>query len=114
MELTAMDSFLRGDTLTAYDFAMEQVTSASSKLAEAVLVRMLKSGDAAWTEEACSDARSVYEKMIYLYPRLRLDAEQRASLLKELGLLRSRLEAHRRRTKGGRGLITIASYSLLD
>jgi len=30
--------------------------------------------------------------MIHLFPRVRLDATQRASLLKELGLLRSRLE----------------------
>jgi len=34
----------------------------------------------------------VYEKMIDLYPRVRLDDTQRASLLKELAVLRARLE----------------------
>ena len=91
MELTRRDSVARGDTLTPYDFAMEEVTGASSMLAQ-VLARTLKRADAATTEKKCSDARSVYERMIHLYPRVRLDATQRASLLKELGLLRSRLE----------------------
>ena len=92
MELTRRDSVARGDTLTPYDFAMEEVTGASSTLAHALLARTLKRADAATTEKECSDARSVYERMIHLYPRVRLDATQRASLLKELGLLRSRLE----------------------
>ena len=92
MEPTRTDSVPKGDTLTAYDFAMEEVTGASSKLAHALLARPLNSRDAARIEQECSDARSVYEKMIHLYPRVRLDAAQRASLLKELGLLRSRLE----------------------
>jgi hypothetical protein len=91
MELTRTDSVARGDTLTPYDFAMEEVTGASSLLAHALLARTLERADAGTTEE-CSDARSVYERMIHLYPRVRLDATQRASLLKELGLLRSRLE----------------------
>ena len=43
MELTRTDSVARGDTLTAYDFAMEEVTGASSKLAHALLARTLKS-----------------------------------------------------------------------
>ena len=92
MELTRTDSVARGDTLTPYDFAMEEVTRASSLLAHALLARTLERADAATTEKECSDARSVYERMIHLYPRVRLDATQRASLLKELGLLRSRLE----------------------
>ena len=91
MELTRTDSVARGDTLTPYDFAMEEVTGASSMLAQ-VLARTLKRAEVATTEKECSDARSVYERMIHLYPRVRLDATQRASLLKELGLLRSRLE----------------------
>lgn len=37
MELTRTDSVARGDTLTAYDFAMDEVTGASSKLAHALL-----------------------------------------------------------------------------
>ena len=39
-----------------------------------------------------STGRLVYEKMIDLYPRVRLDDTQRASLLKELAVLRARLE----------------------
>ena len=92
MELTRMDSVLRDNTLTAYDFAMEEVTGASSRLADALLARTQKRIDAATTEQERSNAHLVYEKMIDLYPRVRLDTAQRASLLKELGLLRSRLE----------------------
>ena len=92
MEPTRTDSVRRSDTLTAYEFAMEEVTGASSKLAHALLARTPRRADATTTEQACSDARSVYERMIHLFPRVRLDATQRASLLKELGLLRSRLE----------------------
>ena len=92
MELTRTDSVARGDTLTAYDFAMEEVTGASSKLAHALLARTLKRADVATIEQEYSNARSVYERMIHLYPRVRLDATQRASLLKELGLLWSRVE----------------------
>jgi hypothetical protein len=72
---------------------MEEVTGASSKLGHAMLAPTLKSRDAATVEQECSNARAVYERMIHLYPRVRLDAAQRASLLKELGILRSRLEA---------------------
>jgi hypothetical protein len=93
MELRRTDSVARGDTLTPYDFAMEEVTGASSKLAHALLARAQKKRvDATTTEQECSNARSVYERMVHLYPRVRLDVTQRASLLKELGLLRSRLE----------------------
>jgi hypothetical protein len=92
MERTRTDSVARGDTLTPYDFAMEEVTGASSMLAHALLARTLRKADAGTTEKECSDAHLVYERMIHLYPRVRLDATQRASLLKELGLLRSRLE----------------------
>jgi hypothetical protein len=88
MEQTRTDSVSRDDTLTAYEFAMEEVRVASSKLA-----RTLESGDPTMTERECSDARSVYEEMIHLYPRVRLDATQRASLLKQLAVLRSQLEA---------------------
>ena len=93
MELTRTDSAARGDTLTAYDFAMEEVMGASSKLAQTLSAATVKSRDAAKVEQECSNARAVYERMIHLYPRVRLDAVQRASLLKELGILRSRLEA---------------------
>jgi len=90
MDPTRTDSALGGDTLTAYDFAMEELAVASSNLARALLTRTLTRG--AFPERECSDARLVYEKMIELYPRVRLDPLQRASLLQELALLRSRLE----------------------
>ena len=67
MELTRTDSVPKGDTLTAYDFAMEEVTGASSRLAHALLARAQKKADATTTAQECSNARSVYEKMIHLF-----------------------------------------------
>ena len=92
MELTRTDSVARGDTLTPYDFAMDEVTGASSKLVRALLVRTLKRADATTTEQEYSNARSVYERTIHLHPRMRLGATQRATLLKELELLWARVE----------------------
>ena len=74
MEHTGTDT--AGDTLTAYDFAIEEVRVASSKLA-----RALESGDGTTTKKECSYAWSVYEKMIDLYPRVRLDTTQRAPVV---------------------------------
>ena len=96
MELARTDSVLGDVTLTAYDFAIEEVTDASSKLARALSDRTKNRADAIAIEQECSDARSVYERMIDLYPRVRLDAGQRTSLLKELALLRSRVEECKR------------------
>ena len=87
MEHARMDSVQTDDTLTAYDFAMAEVTDASSRLA-----RSVNRADPVTTEQECSNARSVYDRMIHLYTRVRLDTGQRASLLKEMGLLRSQLE----------------------
>jgi hypothetical protein len=81
MEPTRTDSTPRGDIVTAYEFAIEVVRIASSNLARS-----------AAPEEECFKARLVYDTVIDLYPRVRLDATQRASLLKELSLLRLRLE----------------------
>ena len=92
MEHARMDSVHTDVTLTAYDFAMEEVTDASSRLAEALLARTQKRADTITTEQECSNARSVYDRMIHLYTRVRLDAAQRASLLNEMRLLRSQLE----------------------
>jgi hypothetical protein len=91
-KLRRQGSALAWDPLTAYDFAFEEVTAASSRLAHALLARTLKNDDVAWIERECSSARSVYQRLIDRHPRMRLDATQRASLLRELGLLRSRLE----------------------
>ena len=73
MEHTGTDN--PGTTLTAYKFALEEVRVASFKLARAFLARTLTrgKGDSAALERECSEARSVYEKMIDLYPRVRLD-----------------------------------------
>ena len=87
MEHARMDSVHTDITLTAYDFAMEEVTDASSRLA-----RSLNRADPITTEQECSNARSVYDRMIHLYTRVRLDTAQRASLLNEMGRLRSQLE----------------------
>ena len=92
MEVACTDSVARGDTLTAYDFAMDEVTGASSKLAHALLARTLKGADIVTIEQEYSNACSVYERTIHLHPRMRLDATQRASLLKELELLWARVE----------------------
>ena len=91
MDHTGRDS--PGDnTLTVYEIAIEEVRDASFKLACALLARALNGGDATTTEKPCAHAHSVYEKMIHRYSRMPLDDTQRASLLKELGLLRSSLE----------------------
>jgi hypothetical protein len=91
MDHTGRDS--PGDnTLTVYEIAIEEVRDASFKLARALLARALNNGDTTTTEKECVDAHSVYDKMIHLYSRMRLDDAQRTSLLKELGLLRSSLE----------------------
>ena len=79
------------DTVTLYELAMNEVTVASSKLAEALLARSLNGSEIRTVERECSDARSVYEKMTVPLLRMRLDATQRASLLEALGVLRSRL-----------------------
>jgi len=100
MEPTRTDKDSGGDTLTAYDFAMEEMRVASSKLARALLASKLARTrtvaitrlDSASLDRERSDARLVYEKMIDLYQRVRLDATQRASFLKELAVLRARLE----------------------
>ena len=92
MEPTRTHSAPTGDTLTVYDFAMDDVTGASSKLAHALLARTLKRADIATIEQEYSNARSVYERAIHLHPRMRLDATQRSSLLKALELLWARVE----------------------
>jgi hypothetical protein len=79
---------------------MEEIRVASSKLARALLARTLARTrtvalsriDSTSLDRERSDARLVYEKMIDLYQRVRLDTAQRASFLKELAVLRARLE----------------------
>jgi hypothetical protein len=100
MEPTRTEKASGGEALTAYDFALEEVRVASSKLARALLARTLARTrivalsrvDSTSLDRERSDARLVYEKMIDLYQRVRLDDTQRASFSKELGVLRARLE----------------------
>ena len=89
-ESLSTDGALGDDTLTPYDFAMEEVGMVSTSLALALLARTLTQDAVPETE--CAEARRVYQKLIDLHPRLRLDASQRASLLAELALLRTRLD----------------------
>jgi hypothetical protein len=58
MEPVSTDSTTGGDTLTAYDFAMEEVGIASSNLARALLARVLARG--AMPDRECAEARSGY------------------------------------------------------
>ena len=104
MEPTRTDRDLGGDTLTAYEFAMEEVNVASSKLARALLARTLARGrdDSATLERECSEARLVYEKMIDLYPRVRLDDTQRASLFSRSWHFSGRGSKSAKATKGKR------------
>ena len=89
---TRTDSARSDDTVSAYEFAMEEVRVASSKLGRALLARTLTRADPATTENECSEARLVYDQIIGLYTKVRLDRTQRASLLKELAVLRAQLE----------------------
>lgn len=84
------EPLVTGDTVTAYDFAMEEIRVGSSKLAQALLARALKKGP--MPEKECIEARRIYDKMIDLYPRIRIDESQRAALLQELAVLRARIE----------------------
>jgi hypothetical protein len=96
MEPTRTESALGGDTLTPYDFAMEEVATASTRLTQALAAqlsaRALDRNEPDSVEQAYADARLVYERIVGLYPRVRLDPVQRASLLEALGRLRSRLQ----------------------
>jgi hypothetical protein len=88
MEPTRKDRASGEDTVTAYEYAMNEVEATSSKLA-----RELSRNDPATVERECSAALRIYEDMILLFPRACRDATQRASLWKALELLKSRLEA---------------------
>jgi hypothetical protein len=61
-------------------------------VARELLARTLKGADIATVEQEYSNARSVYERTSQLHPKMRLDATQRASPLKEFELLWARIE----------------------
>ena len=88
--MEASESPARSQTLSAFDFAMDEVGVASANLARALLTRSFTRD--ARPERECAEARRVYDKTIELYPRVRLDESQRTALLQELAVLRARLE----------------------
>jgi len=78
---------LRDDTLTPYEFAMEDVNVALLRVA-----RALAADDPDITAQECSEVRLTYRRIKHLCPKLRLEPEQRDSLFGQLSLLESRLE----------------------
>ena len=90
VEIPRTDGALDGDTLTPYDFAMDEVGAVSSNLARALLARK---ATGTLPEAECAEARRVYDKVISLYWKLRVDASQRELLRHELDVLKFRLEA---------------------
>ena len=85
---------LGDDTLTPYQFSMEEIGLGLSRLTEA-----LATDDTNTIAQACSEARLVYRRMVHLYPKLQLDPTKRDSLLALLSRLRSRIDECDRRTK---------------
>ena len=85
---------LGDDTLTPYQFSMEEIGLGLSRLTEA-----LATDDTNTIAKACSEARLVYRRMVHLYPKLQLDPTKRDSLLEQLSLLRWRIEECEGRTK---------------
>ena len=73
--------------MTLYEFAMEEVSLAILRLADA-----LTAGDAPAVEQACAEARWVYRTLVELYPRLQLQPCERDTLLGQLGVLGSQLD----------------------
>jgi hypothetical protein len=78
---------LNGDTLTPYDFVMEEVDLALARLTHAS-----KAGNLTIAEQHRSQARASFRRLVDLYPRLRLAPAERDSLLEQLAILSSRLE----------------------
>ena len=62
--------------MTPYDFAMEEVTLAIGRVADALIAN-----EPFALAQECTDARRVYRDMLELYPKLQLRATERDSLL---------------------------------
>ena len=73
--------------LTPYDFAMEEVSLAILRLADALTAR-----NPSAIEQECAEARWVYQNVVHLYPTLQLQPAERDSLLAQLSLLGSQLD----------------------
>ena len=72
--------------MTHYDFAMEEVTLALLRVADALIAN-----EPSAIAQESADARRVYRDMRELYPRLQLRATERDSLLGQMSLLGSQL-----------------------
>lgn len=73
--------------LTPYDFAMEEVSLAILRLADALTAQ-----DPTAIEQECAEARWVYQNVVHLYPKLQLQSAERDALLAQLSLLGSQLD----------------------
>jgi hypothetical protein len=72
--------------MTHYDFAMEEVTLALLRVADALIAN-----EPFAIAQESTDARRVYRDIRGLYPRLQLRATERDSLLGQMSLLGSQL-----------------------
>ena len=72
--------------MTHYDFAMEEVTLALLRVADALIAN-----EPFAIAQESTDARQVYRDIRDLYPRLQLRATERDSLLGQMSLLGSQL-----------------------
>ena len=78
---------MRDDTLTPYEFAMEDVNGALLRVEHA-----LTTDDPGVTAHEFSEVRLTYRRIKHLCPKLRLEPAQRDSLFGQLSLLEIRLE----------------------
>jgi hypothetical protein len=72
--------------MTHYDFAMEEVTLALLRVADALIAN-----EPFAIAEESTDARRVYRDMRELYPKLQLRPMERDTLLGQMSLLGSQL-----------------------
>ena len=84
---TPSTSTLGDETLSPYEFAMEEVSLALSQV-----THVLTAGEPDAIERECPKARLAYQRLMQMHRGLRLQSSQRDSLLRQLALLRSRIE----------------------
>ena len=72
--------------MTPYDFAMEEVTLAILRVADALMAN-----ERFAIAQECTAAARVYRDIRDLYPKLQLRPPERDSLLGQMSLLRSQL-----------------------
>ena len=81
--------------MTAYEFAMEEVSLAILRLVDA-----MTADDLATIEQECMEARRVYRNVVQLYPQLQLQPFERDSLLGQLSLMGSQLDQCEQQLRG--------------